>query len=623
MATETTFWDMDDKRPEKVIYIPTSSEKTFDETILDRYNSTNQLQEEAYKLRDTLKKYKLIAIDKNGQKYEPEPIKLMYSNQKKLKKDYVTFIAIIRNSKNFFLFYNEWSERMQKLFKKILLEHYVFNEEATKILGETYIKKSSSYYWEAPTVNEKLINWVSTGIAKAPISRKKAYDQRDYYLYLNSTSKYTELLPKIFPEKMKLEKLEELPHAESYKTYCGEANIFTAFPIMSSLFDSDQLNIGRNKLPASDQKKAAKLINLPEFFNDGNKYFSNLCASMVLNIYTIYCNNLYNNDLDKTQVLLKDIFKNLDECQEYLLPILMPHFTGFRKTICECCSCGSTILNIQAVLRELHTYRWIPVETLNMYCRLNAEYAEDNYLMFYTSDLEKVTLHNEYDGKDVYLSNLLEEITRPYIKAVLFMMAAFGFVEIAYREKPAEGATSYYDGLEYVRLTNLGLYALGIKRKYIRTQQDDIKYFELDTERLIIKSLIDNNPYESLLGNMATAISKRMYKVSYESFLNGCNKLQDINSKIDFFKNYICKELPDNWEQFFKEIKNRCKPLKAPQKKYSLLQLPSDNRELQRIILTDPTIHKYTLKAEGFILLIETSNKGKVTDALKKYGYVI
>ncbi len=614
---------MSDNRPEKIIYIPKSSEKILDETSLDRRYNVSQLQEEAYKLRDSLKKYKLVAIDEKGRKYEPEPIKHMYTNKKKLKKDYIEFIAIIKNPQNFILFYEEWAEGTQKLFKKILLEHYVFNEEATKMLGEPSIKKKSSYYWDNHVVNEKLSNWVTTGRAKAPVSRKKSYDQRDYYLFLNNTDQYATLLPALFPEIMKVEKTEELPHAESYKTYCGEANIFTAFPIMSSLYDSGQLNLGRSKLPASELKKAAKLLNLPEFFNDGNKYFSNICASYVLNLYTIYCDDLYDNDLTETQDLLKDLFKKLDECQEYLLPILMPHFTGFRKNISEYSSCGNIINSIQSVFRDLHTYGWIPVQTLSMHCRLKGEYSENNYLMFYYGDLEKVTLHNDYDDKDIYLSNVLQEITRPYIKAVLFMMAAFGFVEIAYREKPTEEATSHYDGLEYVRLTNLGLYALGIKRKYVRTQQADIKYFELDSERLIIKSLVDNNPYESLLSNMATPISKKMYKVCYESFLNGCEKLQDITSKIDFFKSYICKEPPANWEQFFKDLEGRCKLLKAPQKKYSLLQIPSDNKDLQRIVLNDPTIRKYTLKAEGFIILVETTNKSKVVDALKKYGYLL
>lgn len=250
--------------------------------------------------------------------------------------------------------------------------------------------------------------------------------------------------------------------------------------------------------------------------------------------------------------------------------------------------------------------------------------TESQFLLLYYTDLFKASFRNEYDGKTLFCDDTIQELTYPYLKAALFMMAAFGFVEIAYKEKPDEGATSYYDTLAYVRLTNLGLYALGIKRKYVRTKEADIHYFELDTERLIIKSLVDNNPYESLLGNMATAISKKMYKVSYESFLNGCEKLQDINSKIDFFKEYISsQDLPDNWAKFFNDIKKRCKPMKAPKKKYSLLQIPTDDKELQHIILTDPTIRKYTLKAEGFILLVETIYKSKVVEALKKYGYLI
>ena len=86
---------------------------------------------------------------------------------------------------------------------------------------------------------------------------------------------------------------------------------------------------------------------------------------------------------------------------------------------------------------------------------------------------------------------------------------------------------------------------------------------------------------------------------------------------------HLLYHLPDNWVQFFRDIKKRCKPMKAPKKKYSLLQIPNDDKDLQHIILTDPTIRKYTLKAEGFILLVETTYKSKVVDALKKYGYLI
>lgn len=623
MATETTLWDMSDKRPEKIIYAPEGIENEQIVSSLMHGYDLSKLQEAAYEVRENFKKYKLVALDKDGKKYEPAPIALMFSNKKKLKKDYAAYLAIMKHTNNFSLYYEEWSKPVKELFKQTAANHYILHTDATMILGEPSIKESR-YFWDNPTINQKLDNWYGTIEAKAPIPKKNTYGCSDYYLELADNSYYVLTLPSLFPELMNIEKCEELPDAEAYKTYSGENTIFTVVPIMSSLFDSGQLNLGRNKLPASEVKKTSKLLKLPEFFTDDNKYFSNICASFVLNFYTIYRMDLYNNDMTETQDLLKDLFKNLNEMQEYLMPILLPHITGLRKNLFNYCSCGYLINILQSVLKKFHKEEWLPIDKLLFHCRVSPQKTESQFLLFYCSDLFKANFCNDFDGKEIYCDDIIQELTYPYLKAALFMMAAFGFVEIAYKEKPDEGATSYYDTLAYVRLTNLGLYALDIKRKYVRTKEAEIHYFELDTEHLIIKSLVANNPYESLLSNMSTAISKKMYKVSYESFLNGCEKLQDINSKIDFFKEYISsQDLPDNWVQFFKDIKKRCKPMKAPKKKYSLLQIPTDDKELQHIILTEPTIRKYTLKAEGFILLVETNYKSKVVEALKKYGYLI
>ena len=613
---------MDDNRPEKIIYVPTGKEyEQLVEFLMRKYDLAG-LQEEAYQVRDSFKKYKIVAIDLEGKKYEPAPITHMLSNNKKLKKDYASYIAIMKHRKNFALYYEEWSEPAKEIIRQTVANHYILHEDATKILGESSIRKGR-YYWESPNINEKLGNWYCVTDAKSPVLNERTYSRTDYYLELAEESYYSQVLPSLFPELAETKECKSLPHAEAYKTYSGENMIFTVMPIMSSLFDSEQLNLGRNKLAASDLKKAAKLLNIPEFFSDDNKYFSNICASFLLNFYTVYCVDLYNNDLTETQELLQDLFLNMNGMNEYLMPILMPHITGIRKNLIEFSDCGTMIKNLQYVLKIFHKNGWMPIDQLLFQCRISPQITESHFLLFYFYEFQKASLHNEYDGKDLYCTDIIHELTHPFLKAALFMMAAFGFVEIAYKETPDEGATSYFDTLAYVRLTNLGLYALGVKRSYERINQTNIKYFKLDTERLIIKSVADNNPFESLLGNMATAISKKMYKVSYESFLSGCEKLQDITTKIKFFKEYICDNPPANWTQFFESLKSRCKPMKAPQKKYSLLQIPADNKELQRIVLGDPIVRKYTLKAEDFILLVETANKGKVVEAMKKYGYLL
>ena len=70
MAIETTLWDMSDKRTEKIIYAPEGEENLQIIDGLIRSNDLSQLQQAAHELRETFKKYKLVALDKDGTKYE-------------------------------------------------------------------------------------------------------------------------------------------------------------------------------------------------------------------------------------------------------------------------------------------------------------------------------------------------------------------------------------------------------------------------------------------------------------------------------------------------------------------------------------------------------------------------
>ena len=81
MATETTLWDINDKRPEKTIYVPEGMEnEQIISTLMHGYD-VSKLQEAACDVRETFKKYKLVALDKDGKKYEPAPITLMFIQQ--------------------------------------------------------------------------------------------------------------------------------------------------------------------------------------------------------------------------------------------------------------------------------------------------------------------------------------------------------------------------------------------------------------------------------------------------------------------------------------------------------------------------------------------------------------
>lgn len=233
-------------------------------------------------------------------------------------------------------------------------------------------------------------------------------------------------------------------------------------------------------------------------------------------------------------------------------------------------------------------------------------------------------ISNSYNSDTcIEYSNIIEQLSEPFVKAMLFVLATFGIVEIAYRE-PQKGDKSYYDGLQYVRLTELGKYVLGISKDYTpNVTNDKGSAFELDDQRLLIKVADSKSPFIPMLKEFAVLVTPSLYRIDYDIFLMGCNKREDVKRKIDLFEQYICQKLPIIWKQFFDDILSRCAPFSSPLDEYILLCLPADNTALARLILTEPSLRRYVHKVEGYMLLVKSSEIKKFSDAMKRFGHLI
>lgn len=624
MTTQTSLWKEEDDITEVQIALTPSGQISTLTYMLNK-ESLSDVREMAEPFYKFAQKHHCYIVDKKGKKSYPAITDMVFNGKKMLKKDWINLYATLNNLDNFSIFYDAMPQKEKELFQYVLRHHYITEEQAKEILDKKTIIKDTYYYWDEeqePVGNLK--RWYIVACAK---SRYSKYS-RGNYLELKEDI-YSKFLPIFYPEMNNVpvrKKLSE-KQKEGLTLYSGEKDIFTMMPILSSLYDSKQIALGKSKVATAATKKAAKILNMREFFPNGDKDTSMLAASYLINSYCIYYSEQYKSKKDKPepQEILRDMIVENNYEENILIPLLLPQITGFRKSMLEA-SIGLNFMgDILGTLLELHEKEWLEINQFCFHVRTFSEESEDNYLLFYVDDLNRVELFNLYDKKDVYLDNFHQEISIPLIKSYLFMMAALGLVEIAYSEVSADDkeASSVFDGLKYVRLTNLGKYALSITDKYVRTKEEDVTYFELDTENLIVKSLVDVNPYEAILGNMTEHISKRMYKVTPESFLKDCNTKKDIENKIALFKDYICDAPPAIWKAFFKQMLDRCSPMIKPKKQYKLLQLPAENKELQRIVLSDPAIRKYILKAEDYHILVEQDNYKKFCDIMKKYGYLL
>ncbi len=615
-----------DQRPAKEIFMPSAEEHKRLEKFLDSYNLAD-LQDYLDPCYKFARKYRLYYLDQKGKERCPTAVAKFISGEKKYKRDWVSFLAIMRYHRNLHYFLDDLSEKEKELMELVIANHNVPECEAAKLLGEKCTHKvKGGYYYEHTELIPKLSFWYERRslIGYDPTFRYSHYRSHLDHLALQRGLRL-DLVKVLHPEFFIPNKIDEIPAAENLLTYNNEQAIHTIFPMLKVMYKTQQIDFGSNKCAATTVKKVAKMTNIREFFQTDDKDGSRLAALLLTNIY---CLDASENGVGTFAIEddIKSIWVDMSDEPSYFPALILSHITGFRKNQMYMSKCEDICNHIMVALRAFgKDQEWIEAESICHIARNCDDYAEVDCLWLPNYEFEKMTLKNTYDEKDIFSDNIISELTYPFMKGFMFMLAVFGMAEIAYTKEPAPEATCFYDTLRYVRLTPLGQYALGIIDKYEQPKSDatSSKLFELYEDNLMVKSLGEVNPYESVLNNMATPISKHLYKVSYDSFLGDCTCKSDITNRINMFRDYICKEPPANWERFFKDMEDRCKPMKAPQKKYSLLQIPSDNKDLQRIILSDPVVRKYTLKAEGFILLVETSNKGKVVDALKKYGYLL
>lgn len=201
-------------------------------------------------------------------------------------------------------------------------------------------------------------------------------------------------------------------------------------------------------------------------------------------------------------------------------------------------------------------------------------------------------------------------------------MYALGIVEIAV-DTHDMGYTSPAGRIRQIRLTELGKYAIGLSDKYVSQSIVSKDWFRLDPDHLIVFSTSENNPYESLLAEIATPIGCGRFKIDSGSFLKKCRTLSDVKEKISFFKDYISSDLPDIWKDFFENLKKHCNPLTKEKEDYIVLKINGDNPALVRLLTSSSQLRKMILLVEGQRFLIKKDAMKQFVDIMKDKGFLL
>ena len=496
------------------------------------------------------------------------------------------------------------------------------------------------------TWNGKLISKETINPCYAIIPAKKNYSYRSFYDY-HSILLY---LPDLVRDQLK----QLLPPPEGYhlkgmdtidKTdflYEDGSQTLHQLHLICTYIGQGSLKYSKNgeKILKTSAREMAANCHIQEFFVEKNPDMEHLKTTLIVDF-------LKNQSIKETQAapeFLKQIFdqffKKLPDSWDFHLNRLLFHIkgihnlqSGYHEQIRQRNE-HNVRVSLQNLLRALQPGLWYSVQKLLEYCffrEIDLEIVDRSFASRYlTVDIRHDDGHRGYGDSyriaEISTPIYQQALVEPLFKGFMFLLAAFGIVDIAFNfpknssiQKNEKDYLSVFDGLQYIRLTPLGAYIVGLARKYAFKSEIESANLVLDDKRLLITLDRTDQLKAITLGQLAEKVSETCYKVTCGSFLKSCATQKDIETKIGLFRKQVSAKPPRIWENFLNDILNKIDPL-TPEPDLLVFRL-KEHPELIELMAMDDILKKNILKAEDYHVIISAPNLNKVKKRLEAFGY--
>ena len=225
-------------------------------------------------------------------------------------------------------------------------------------------------------------------------------------------------------------------------------------------------------------------------------------------------------------------------------------------------------------------------------------------------------------------SNTFELVSSPLLKGCAFLLAAFGLAEIAYSppkhatyRRPKKDYLTPFDGLRFVRLTPLGEFVLGQRKKYAVAEGPRTRAAIILDESRLLATCWNTDALTALaLGQLLEKLAPGRYRMTPMSLLGGCRSRDDIEARIQLFRRVVSANPPAIWEEFFELTLARSAPLEL-EPDYVVLKISTDE-EIRRRFASDPALREITLKVEGLRIAVRRTDLKKLAKRLEQLGFL-
>lgn len=612
--------------PELTLLMPSQDLYKKAKSTLNSFR-VNDLRNEAKGMVAIAKNNHIVMVDASGDAVDKQPEIL---NTVCTKKQPLCGIELVELCALFWaepcnlrMYFSTLAKSLQVLWRMVTEQYYVNHKEAEKEAGESFIAKSSGYFWEDDKLKDTA-EWLSAcSINDIPFMQQSGYE-RNTYIFLNYRLRF--FLNHYLTKWTPFESVVELPAALGWNTFNAESEMPVLMMLLENLEAQGVLQRGAKKVTASVVKKLQKSILPAEFFDSSTEINSgkdSLRAHLLLQMYGLYsliCQNYKDAPLHKK---MRGFVDELHYYQATYTSQILFFLSGLNSTTLSKGFVCNYLGEFNAAIRFWGKQDgWLQIDEM----MIEAFKLRELPLLFYINDFVGMKLKRRTDKRPLHLNDIGAMILKPLVRGYVCLLAAYGLVEVAYQTVESDDKeNSPYDSFQYFRLTSLGEYAFKLKEDYLppKSKEEDKPFFELDSENLIIRSLRDKNPYEIMLDDVAARIGATRWRVDVGSFLKKCNTQKEVDTAISRFESVVKDGLPDNWKAFIERMRNCGSGVNKVPTSYVVFQVDKENKELQKIVATDPVLKLYTQRAEDYLLLVKKIHLEIVNERFKQLGYLI
>ncbi len=435
-----------------------------------------------------------------------------------------------------------------------------------------------------------------------------------------------------------------LPEEENLVTVSYRSCSAKAMEYLSMLVLTDVISVDDGKPTASVMKKVVAGLEFPRFaIEDIDKAYANWPEYVMSRSYISYCRYLTSNfklgiglekgvHYDRDEKFFSRYITDsyLREFDVYDFRVFMPNLKGLSKRMVNFNNVRNIIRAMLDILGRGANDSWLDVGNLWYLYISNVQPGHSEFIrLFNIGYYSGFRLDDIVEEKEVSLDAQTMSLVKPFVYQFIGFMAVWGLIELAFTP-PVEGVecgkvSDFWDRLRYVRLTPLGLYALGKTDVYESESKDvnNVEQFDIDSENGIVTVLDDNSPYALFLSKIGDRITPNRYKVTASSLVANSSGKNGLETNITSFVNYICGgECDDIWKNVFEEARIRTKPFIDVKSEYKLFKLDPKVPGLVDYICSEKEFGRNVIKADGFHLLVLSDYEHEFKQSLKKAGYM-